>query len=146
MKAIFTALFSLLTAIAGMVVCQAQTTVEFTYDNSGNREIRTVISLKSATIGESEDGEEYIRPLEDQVGLQKIRIYPNPTKGLLIIDFSSYAGQDATVQLFDRQGRIIIEHALSLSNEIDLSAYPSGLYIMVIWVGQDKKEWKIIKE
>lgn len=132
----------LVTALAGF----AQTTVEFTYDNSGNRITRTVIGLKSATIGDGELSEQALKPIEDQVGLQETRIYPNPTKGLIRIDFPTMESQEASFRVYDSHGKLIIQQSASTSNQVDLSNYPSGFYIMVIRIGQEKKEWKIIKE
>ena len=129
------------------VVGQAQTSVEFTYDNSGNRITRTVINLKSASLASGSEIEEKAdKLLEDQVGLQETLIYPNPTKGLLRIDFPSLVSQEAAIRVHDAQGKLIIQQSASGSNQVDLSAYPSGYYIMIIRIGQEKKEWKIIKE
>ncbi|KOH47173.1 T9SS type A sorting domain-containing protein [Sunxiuqinia dokdonensis] len=128
------------------VVCYAQH-IEFTYDNSGNRITRTVIGLKSAGIQPgSLDSEEDDDLLEDQISLQETRIYPNPTKGLLRIDFPNLANQEAAIRVFDSHGKLIVQQPAAGSTEVDLSIYPPGFYIMTIHVGQDRKEWKIIKE
>ena len=126
----------------------AQTNYGFTYDASGNRLTRAVILLKSATVpGDSLQSKKEEKTLEDQIGLQKARIYPNPTKGLLQIDFPSLSDQETAIRVYDPNGRLIVQKpAISSGNEIDLSAHPTGFYIMVIHIGQEKKEWKIIKE
>jgi hypothetical protein len=140
-------LLTLLLSVFIPVVCYSQTTVEFGYDNSGNRITRTVISLKSAGIqpgsSNSEQGDEL---LEDQIGLQETRIYPNPTKGLLRVDFPNLANHEATIRVFDSHGKLIVQQPAAGSAEVDLSIYPPGFYIMTIHIGQDRKEWKIIKE
>lgn len=127
----------------------AQTSYQYTYDNSGNRLTRAVILLKSATLPtDSLTAKELKKPIDDQVGLQKTRIYPNPTKGLLRIDLPSLTEQEAIIRLHDQSGRLIIQQpAVEMNNELNLSSYPSGIYIMSIQIGQkDRKEWKIIKE
>lgn len=141
-------LVCLLVAVLFSVTVHAQAALEFTYDDSGNRLTRGLIHLKSATIpADSTLAQQMKKPLEDQVGLQKTRIYPNPTKGMLRIDFPSLTDQDATIKVYDPSGRLIVQKsAISSGNEVDLSAYPSGFYIMIIHIGQEKKEWKIIKE
>jgi len=128
---------------------QSQTNYQFTYDNSGNRLTRTLIVLKSATIpNDSITAKELKTPLDDQIGLQKARIYPNPTKGLLRIDLPALSEQEAMIRLYDSNGKLIIQQtAVEENNEINLSSYPSGIYIMSIQIGRnDRKEWKIIKE
>lgn len=135
-------------AVLFSVNAHAQTNYGFTYDTSGNRLTRAVIFLKSATIpGDSLQTKKVQEILDDQIGLQKACIYPNPTKGLLKIDLPSLNDQDATLRVFDQTGRQIINKSvISIGNEVDMSACPSGFYIMVISIGKEKKEWKIIKE
>lgn len=138
----------LLVAILFSAIAHAQTNYEFTYDASGNRVTRAIILLKSADIpSDSLQAKQANEILEDQIGLQMTRIYPNPTKGLLRIDFPALSDQEATVIVYDPSGKLIVQKPLiSSGNEIDLSAYPPGFYIMDIHIGQAKKGWKIIKE
>ncbi|HKJ40528.1 MAG TPA: T9SS type A sorting domain-containing protein [Sunxiuqinia sp.] len=129
------------------VISQAQTTVEYTYGNSGNRKTRTVITLKSASLNsDSLKANDFNKPLDDKVGLQKTRIYPNPTQGIVRVDLPSLKEQEASIRVHDSQGRLILHQSASTSNRVDLSGFPSGWYIMIIRIGQVKKEWKIIKE
>ncbi len=135
-------------AVLFSVSAHAQTNYGFTYDASGNRITRAVILLKSASIpGDSLQAKQDQKILEDQIGLQKTRIYPNPTKGLLKIDFPSLSRSEATISVYNSTGKLIVrKSASSFGNEVDLSSYPSGFYVMTILIGQEKKEWKIIKE
>lgn len=151
MRTFLTAIFLLVAGVLTSVVCQAQTTYEFTYDDNGNRETRTIkeVSLKSAILHpDSLQARQDIKPLDDQIGLQKTRIYPNPTKGLLRIDLPELNEQEAIIRLHDSNGKLIIQQAaVELNNELNLTAYPPGIYIMIIQIGQnDRKEWKIIKQ
>ncbi|MDP3912945.1 MAG: T9SS type A sorting domain-containing protein [Bacteroidota bacterium] len=149
MRTFLTAMFLLVAGMLTSVVCPAQTTYKFTYDASGNRLTRAVILLKSATIPvDTLQAKQVEKPLDDQIGLQKTRIYPNPTKGLLRIDLPALTEQEATISLHDTNGRLIIQQpAIELNNELNLTVYPSGVYIMIIQIGQnDRKEWKIIKQ
>lgn len=141
-------LVCLLVAVFASQTAHAQTTFKFTYDASGNRLTRAVIVLKSATLSpDSLLAKQAEKPLDDQIGLQKTRIYPNPTKGMLRIDLPEMTGQQAMIRVYDPSGRQVVQKpAISSGNEVDLSSHPSGAYIMVIHIGQEKKEWKIIKE
>lgn len=147
MKIIYT-LFVFMVVLLLSESIHAQTTFEFRYDASGNRLTRTVILLKSATINpDSLEAKKSIIPLDDQIGLQEMRIYPNPTKGLLKIELPGLADQMAIIRVYDSGGKQILQKiALSSANEIDLSSQPAGVYIMMIRIGQENKEWKIIKE
>lgn len=143
-------LLCLLVAVSFLEVANAQPRISYTYDDNGNRDSRKVIVLanKSATISpDSLQARQDIKPLDDQIGLQKTRIYPNPTKGMLRIDFPALDDQQPIIRVYDPSGRQIVQKtALPSGNEVNLSAYPSGLYMMIINIGQEKKEWKIIKE
>lgn len=138
----------LLVAVLFSGIAHAQTSFEFTYDASGNRLTRTVILLKSATIpSDTLEAKQAKKILDDQIGLQRTHIYPNPTKGILRIDFPTLSDQEAMIRVYDPNGRLIVQKAaISSGNEVNLSAYPPGFYILVIHIGQEKKEWKIIKE
>jgi len=138
---LFTVLFS--------ATSHAQPKYGFSYDSQGNRVTRSLIVLKSGAIpADSLQAKQVEKLLDDQIGLQKTRIYPNPTKGLLRIDLPALSEKEATIRLHDSNGKLIIQQsAMEVNNELDLSAYPSGLYIMSIQIGpKDRKEWKIIKE
>lgn len=135
-----------ISSLYGTFSVHAQTKVSFKYDLSGNRTDRMVIMLpnKSASIAQ---GDQQKEELEDLLGNQEIRIYPNPTKGLLKIDFPSLSETGATLRIHDSQGRLIMsKQAQEIGNELNLSAYPSGIYILFIQAGTEKREWKIIKE
>lgn len=85
--------------------------------------------------------------LTTELGEQEIRIYPNPTKGLLRIDIPNLGDESMTLDVFDSQGRLLIrQDAAAIGNQLDLSAYPSGMYLLLIRTAGDKQEWKIIKE
>jgi YD repeat-containing protein len=151
MRTFLTAIFLLVAGILTSVVCPAQITYKFTYDDSGNRESRIVLKSASVPVDtlqvDTLQAKQVEKPLDDLVGLQKTRIYPNPTKGLLRIDFPGLNNSESMIRVYDPNGRLIVQKsAISSGNEVDLSAHPSGFYIMVIQIGQEKKEWKIIKE
>lgn len=126
-------------------VNNAQTTIEYGYNDSGDRISRTIINLKSAsfTNGSNESTQE---PLVEQIGLQEAKIYPNPTKGLLRVELPSLQNQNGIIRVFDSNGKLIIEKTASISNQVELFNHPSGFYFMQIIIGGEKKEWKIIKE
>lgn len=71
---------------------------------------------------------------EDQSGLEElessqIKIYPNPTNGLIDIKVSEHLlGSD--VILYDVQGKIVGNWPLWNGDRLDLSAYKEGLYLI----------------
>jgi len=127
--------------------------IEFTYDASGNRTYRTEITFRSATAGEATNEEETddeadIQVFTDALAQSTIHIYPNPTKGLLRVEISGYEdSKPVTLQLYDMGGKPL-EHESNIisSVTIDLSSHPAGIYILRMTAGNEKNEWKIIKE
>lgn len=68
----------------------------------------------------------------DEISFQsKIRIYPNPTSGLVYID-TKRLGNDASISLFNSSGTKLDEFAASSFSQykIDLASKPKGLYFL----------------
>ncbi|MCB2197678.1 MAG: M6 family metalloprotease domain-containing protein [Bacteroidetes bacterium] len=62
-----------------------------------------------------------------------INIFPNPTKGLLYIDFTK-SFKSGEIKVFDYSGRIIYNQKIhqSMREKVDLTNQPKGLYIITI--------------
>ena len=62
-------------------------------------------------------------------GIHRIQLYPNPTTGILTIDrvATPYA-----VRVYDLTGRAVQDRSKMASNQIDLSALRSGVYILEV--------------
>jgi len=67
------------------------------------------------------DEETLISALEDENAI--ISVYPNPTTDKV------YLSTGANVRLYTQQGVLLY---IGYGNEIDLSAYPQGLYLLKI--------------
>jgi len=74
-----------------------------------------------------------------------ISIYPNPTNGIVKLDFANNNVQK--LKISDMAGRTIIENTAVQQNEtIDLSKYSSGIYIISVETDNGSFTSKIIKE
>ncbi|MDP4276598.1 MAG: T9SS type A sorting domain-containing protein [Bacteroidota bacterium] len=135
----------MLLALLPIGFCTAQT-IAYTYDAAGNRISRVyVVNLRSATIHTSPpDSVEVKAPL----GPLNITVYPNPTKGTLVIDVIGLKeGETVQLLLFDPQGRQLLRgQGTAGSTRLDLSAYPTGWYLLRAIKKSEKIEFKIIKE
>lgn len=125
----------------------SQDNITYSYDNAGNRISREVIQLKSGLMNKSGDSN---KPIEDHTFKNQIvRIYPNPTRGLLEVEIMDETNDVETInlQVYDSGGRLIIDKLQEPNKSVlDLSAYPNGLYILHIKRGQIISKWKIIKQ
>ncbi|HPM02251.1 MAG TPA: T9SS type A sorting domain-containing protein [Candidatus Cloacimonadota bacterium] len=128
-------------------VTNAQTMFEFTYNESGHRELREVILLKSAKANQDTMiSKQTEMPLACEIGLQELLIFPNPTNGIVRIEIP-LLDSEAYIRVYDSNGKAIIQKTTyEPSSGINLSGEPSGIYILSIRIGSNKKEWKIIKE
>lgn len=123
-----------------------QNSFDFGYDAAGNRTSRT-ISLKSAEINNETATSQLEKPFEDNIGFGTTRIYPNPTKGILHVEIVSGMEQLAALTVHDLNGKLVVEKkSITFNCDINLSPFPAGTYILRIFIGQDNKEWKVIKE
>jgi hypothetical protein len=129
------------------VKTSAQTIFEFTYNESGHRELREVILLKSAAATQDTMiSKQTEMPLAREIGLQELWIYPNPTKGIVRIEIP-LLDSEAFIRVYDSNGKAIIQKTVNEpSSGINLSGEPSGIYILSIRIGSNIKEWKVIKE
>jgi hypothetical protein len=122
-----------------------QSQVTYGYDAAGNRISRTIIfgQLRNA---QQKDQETTV--YSEQLKDLKIRIYPNPTHGLLKVEILNMKeDQFATVFLYDLFGKLILSRDKILNSiELDISNNVSGTYILQIFAGESKTEWKIIKK
>jgi hypothetical protein len=117
--------------------------VEFTYDNAGNRTSRQIVSLNKSTYLS-----DTISILEDHLEGRTVKLYPNPTYGLLTMEISSLkADEKVMVLVTDMNGHILLKEAQTTSSfKIDLTSRSKGFYILSATIGNERREWKIIKE
>lgn len=134
-------------------ICQlfGQTTFAFTYDDSGNRTARTILLLKRAITANSETElqmpEYKHEQIEENIGSSIVKIYPNPTDGLLNIELHNKNGQKTFIRLYNVNGKMLIDKIVYDQNTvIDLSEQPAGIYILNVTIENKTMEWKIIKD
>jgi len=135
-------LFFLITVCSQALYSQDK--VLYGYDAAGNRISRKIeIKLKSASAPEEEEPAVYSEMLSDI----ELKIYPNPTDGLLKIEIRNLPeNQTANIWLYNMSGRLItsLKGITDFAN-IDISEQPIGTYLMKIVAGEYQTEWKIIK-
>lgn len=129
-------------SMAGM----AQNKIAYTYDDAGNRTSRKVVIL--APLSQETKSAGAPAPVEEELGEQKITVYPNPTKGELAVEVTGGDTKDEIrMVLYNVQGsQLQNKGCVAGKTRIDMSAYPTGLYILRIITGNKTVEFKIIKE
>ncbi|MDR1372203.1 MAG: T9SS type A sorting domain-containing protein [Dysgonamonadaceae bacterium] len=135
--------------------------IKFAYDAAGNRISRTITLLPNTTLrsakneASTEEVEVEVEGIEEPevhsevINETEIRIYPNPTRGMLKVEIDNLpSGNFANILLYDLSGRLIeIKQKVEFSTEFNLVSQPAGTYIMKITAeGVEQTSWKIIKQ
>jgi hypothetical protein len=82
---------------------------------------------------------------EQSAWATNISIYPNPTKGQVMI--ATHSNIEKTVSIIDARGRIIFtEKSKNKDMSCDISEYANGIYVVKISSAIGNKEFKIVKE
>jgi hypothetical protein len=119
--------------------------VTYTYDAAGNRTQR-VITLSSKSL--PSQSLNAATPLEDLVAERKVKIYPNPTKGMLAVEVDNLEGDvKGEFSIHNAAGSLIKKQkTVSGKATFDLTSQPTGVYFLRIRLGDEVNTWKIIKE
>ncbi len=129
----------------------SQTT--YLYDENGNRTARIIDLGKDletiANFNDSLQGEpEPPKPLQETMGEATVKIYPNPTQGLLILESQGFdMDKLPEYEVYTLSGSLLMRvEAMENRQQIDLSNEPAGIYLLRIKSGTLQREWKIIKQ
>ncbi|WP_297100169.1 T9SS type A sorting domain-containing protein [uncultured Draconibacterium sp.] len=123
------------------------TTFVFTYDASGNRTERVIDLTKSAEITASSSSISEEKLIEAELSSLDIKIYPNPTKGVLKVEIPEIGDIKPILVVYNLQGKQLVNKTVSNQiSTINLSEQPPGMYIMKIVNGAESLDWKIIKD
>jgi hypothetical protein len=75
-----------------------------------------------------------------------LSIYPNPSNGQYFIRFNHSKPKQSTVEIMDLSGRLLKSFIINQTiNELDLSAYDNGVYIVRISNTVQQQSYKLIK-
>ena len=73
-------------------------------------------------------------------------IYPNPTSNTIIVEYQQYTGAEK-ITIFDIMGKPLLNYELSgVMSNIDMSAFPSGIYFIKIITKDHVFVKKLIKQ
>ncbi|MEA4935854.1 hypothetical protein SDC9_158301 [bioreactor metagenome] len=122
-------------------------TVSYTYDTAGNRISRKIVSLPPPP---PQGSKLYVdsTAIQDMMDERTITVYPNPTRGALGVEINGGdTKEDLRLIIYNGQGmQLYNSNAQPGINPIDMMAYPKGWYILRVQAGENKKEFKVIKE
>lgn len=119
-------------------------TVGYDYDIRGNITSRRVIVLKSSYRSSLDS---IVTPEAFEDTQLNIRIYPNPTKGDLIIEVPDYQENEVlTFQVYDINGRLLLNaKKKDGSTNLDFRSFSNGIYILRLTRKGTNVSWRIVK-
>ena len=72
------------------------------------------------------------------------RVYPNPTEGVITLEFEAQGAYQLT--LADMNGKVLLrESVIGQTAQIDISAYPEGVYLLTIDDGKRQTTTRVVK-
>ena len=154
MKKLFLILFALI-AFPLAMLSQEHNTVEFDYDEAGNRTLRHTIYLlttiiKEGAITDTLQNNETTNPNPaDEVTIDDIvvRIYPNPTMGRFTVSLDNLSETDqVSCSLYTLTGQLISQGQI-INNEtvMDIQEHENGTYLFKLAINSETTTWKVIK-
>ena len=121
------------------VVSSAQN-VTYSYDNRGNVTKRRVTPVQNTakTVKKTTKLD-----LSTDI-LECFEIGPNPTKGPLTIKCNN--GISFGCYLYNERGQLLVKReSVSYETQMDLSSYPTGVYLLNIRQDDNNQQYKIVK-
>ncbi len=92
----------------------------------------------------------HIRIYFGNLGFQILSLFPNPSKDIIYIEYSSAERIPNTLEIFDSAGRLLHESGIFPQEQIerffiDISPFPAGAYILNLYNRNGKTTRKFIK-
>ena len=141
--------------------------VKYEYDAAGNRKIRKVIQVAPITPDDDDEDLETDGDDDDEIesksasfnakpetggetlsGEREIHVYPNPVREAVTVDIRNGDEDDNYIMMFfDSSGKLLMERPRSGNGieQVDMTAFPNGIYILSVRMGKSKKEFRVIK-
>ena len=116
--------------------------IGYSYDAAGNMVKREIIL--SRTLPDEYQPKIY----SEMISSKEVKIYPNPTDGLLKVDIIGLGDEDhCAIAIFSISGICIVRVPnTGVSTDLDISSHSNGIYILKVNINGDETSWKIIKK
>ena len=66
-----------------------------------------------------------------------VRVFPNPARNTAYLDLAAWSGQAVTVEIYDPMARLMQrieqDQAAGQPLELDVAAFPNGIYQVVVY-------------
>ncbi|HET8808801.1 MAG TPA: T9SS type A sorting domain-containing protein [Flavobacteriaceae bacterium] len=84
--------------------------------------------------------------IEDLTTTTQINVYPNPTLGMVTINFDNYQGEKVKYTISDLTGKIVKQSSEVENNiSVNLGNVSDGVYFLTVYNGNSRETYKIVK-
>lgn len=66
-----------------------------------------------------------------------VRIFPNPTSGLINVSLDAFSGKTVIVEISDLMGEVLLKNTFINSTTMNLADKPKGLYILTLQIDNE---------
>ncbi len=85
---------------------------------------------------------------QDEIKLAEIGVYPNPTTGVIHLDFEALKSGTATIKLIDTKGAVVLQKTVEVSAgqqniTLNMAGQPSGIYLLQLQQGESLYSEKV---
>ena len=123
--------------------CFSQGNVRFTYDASGNRISRSIVSSMNSKGGFFEEKTSSVNSVFE--GSVRVSVLPTSQDGVFSLGFSPVL-IGSKLLVYNSKGMLILEETIKLETiSLDLSSYPKDIYLLTIPSGNQPFTRKIIR-
>ena len=123
--------------------------IHYSYDAAGNRIRREIVlAPEDSLTRQSQVKKAMTSSCSDMLSGKTIRIYPNPTDGILKVDMAGCNDvEQCQVRLFNMSGQQLFNtDAPSSIVTVNLTTQPKGVYLLSIMINGEESTWRIIKK
>lgn len=139
-------ILSLILIWGSLIGLQAQTqTVSFQYDAAGNRVLRIIANkiTKADTLFNTDS----LFAELPEAPINGLRVYPNPARESVNIEFSTLPEAKVEFTLSDINGRLLEQGKITEAlTPLNLQNIGKGTYLLLIKAGSENEKFKIIKQ
>jgi hypothetical protein len=123
-------------------------TISYTYDAAGNRIARKYVTATLTRSANASNEQPDSTNVEAGLGELKVTLYPNPTRGTIVVGITGYDSQTPILlTLFTPDGKLLKSlSAQSDRTPIEMASYAAGWYLLRVVSGDKTLEFKIIKQ
>jgi hypothetical protein len=83
---------------------------------------------------------------EEVAQMEKVRIFPNPTTGILYIQTSQQGALQADITLTNMMGQTVRQESIVGENQLDIQALPAGVYTLIVRTDHAFKTFQVVKQ